>query len=129
MLSMDCLDTPGIFRVPGDVDLVHDLQRRIDQGRYTLKGLLSTPSAPQGGPTVDVFVLASALKLWLRELKDSIFPERMYNDCLKASESPARVVELCMRLDTIHLRVVCYVVAFLQVSRRAGGGRSRRPVL
>lgn len=121
MLSLDCLNTPGIFRVQGDAGMVYELQRRIDQGRYTLAGLVDT-SRDKEGPTALVAVLASALKLWMRELKEPIFPEDMYNACLKASDDPAQIIELCLKLDQLHLRVVLYVVAFLQVSQGCSDG-------
>lgn len=123
MLSMDCLSTPGIFRLPGDADMVYELQRRIDQGKYTLKGLIATPVGFTDGASSEVnrnvSVLASTFKLWLRELKEPIFAEHMYNACLKASDNSDRVIEVCLRLDKTHLRVVIYVVAFLQVSAKA----------
>ncbi|KAI6004558.1 Rho GTPase activation protein [Pisolithus marmoratus] len=48
----------GIFRVPGDSNLVSWLKLRIDRGYYTLENIN------------DPHMLASLLKLWLRELCD-----------------------------------------------------------
>ncbi|KAI6011656.1 hypothetical protein EDC04DRAFT_3145728 [Pisolithus marmoratus] len=52
----------GIFRVPGDSDLVSQLKLRIDRGYYTLENV------------DDPHMLASLLKLWLRELCDPSSP-------------------------------------------------------
>ncbi|KAI5994640.1 hypothetical protein EDC04DRAFT_2910443 [Pisolithus marmoratus] len=52
----------GIFRVPGDSDLVSRLKLRIDRGYYTLENV------------DDPHMLASLLKLWLRELCDPSSP-------------------------------------------------------
>ncbi|GJE99020.1 RhoGAP-domain-containing protein [Phanerochaete sordida] len=103
ILALGGTKAEGIFRVPGDGDLVSELKLRIDKGYYTLDGF------------DDPHVLASLLKLWLRELADPLVPDEMYNDCIAESRDPAACVRLVHRLPTINRRVVLFVVSFLQL--------------
>ena len=103
ILALGGLKAEGIFRVPGDGDLVGELKLRIDRGYYTLDGL------------DDPHVLASVLKLWLRELADPLVPDELYNACIAESRDPAACVRIVHRLPTIHRRVVLFVVSFLQL--------------
>ncbi|KAF8893932.1 hypothetical protein BD779DRAFT_1504325 [Infundibulicybe gibba] len=93
----------GIFRVPGDGDSVSELKLRIDRGYYTLDGV------------DDPHVLASLMKLWLRELCDPLVPEEMYNECITSAKDPAACVRIVERLPTVNRRVVLFVVSFLQL--------------
>lgn len=103
ILALGGTKSEGIFRVPGDGDLVSELKLRIDKGYYTLDGL------------DDPHVLASLFKLWLRELADPLIPDEMYNDCTMQSNDPAACVQIVHRLPTINRRVVLFVVSFLQL--------------
>lgn len=93
----------GIFRVAGDSDLVSELKIRIDRGYYTLENV------------DDPHVLASLLKLWLRELLDPLVPEELYNECINAAAEPASCIAIVQRLPTINRRVVVFIVSFLQL--------------
>ncbi|KZV71130.1 Rho GTPase activation protein [Peniophora sp. CONT] len=103
ILALGGTKSEGIFRVPGDGDLVSDLKLRIDKGYYTLEGV------------DDPHVLASLLKLWLRELRDPLVPEEMYNDCIAYASEPDACVGVVERLPTINRRVVLFVISFLQL--------------
>jgi Rho GTPase-activating protein 39 len=103
ILALGGTKCEGIFRVPGDVDLVSELKLRIDKGYYTLEGV------------DDPHVLASLLKLWLRELQDPLVPEEMYNDSISYALDPEACIGVVERLPTINRRVVLFVVSFLQV--------------
>ncbi|KAI0074739.1 hypothetical protein K474DRAFT_1709623 [Panus rudis PR-1116 ss-1] len=103
ILALGGTKSEGIFRVPGDADAVSDLKLRIDKGYYTLDGF--------DDPTV----LASLLKLWLRELCDPLVPEELYNDCITNSHDPDACVQIVSRLPTINRRVVLFVISFLQL--------------
>ncbi|KIP02863.1 hypothetical protein PHLGIDRAFT_122081 [Phlebiopsis gigantea 11061_1 CR5-6] len=103
ILALGGTKAEGIFRVPGDGDLVSELKLRLDQGYYTLDGF------------DDPHVLASLFKLWLRELLDPLVPDELYNDCIANSEDAGACVRLVARLPTIHRRVVLFVVSFLQL--------------
>ncbi|CAL1708316.1 unnamed protein product [Somion occarium] len=103
ILALGGTKSEGIFRVPGDGDAVSDLKLRIDKGYYTLEGC--------DDPTV----LASLLKLWLRELCDPLVPEELYNDCITNSRDPDACIQIVHRLPTINRRVVLFVISFLQL--------------
>lgn len=93
----------GIFRVPGDGDSISELKLRIDRGYYNLDGV------------DDPYVLASLMKLWLRELCDPTIPEELYNDCITKAEDAEACVTIIHRLPTINRRVVLFVISFLQL--------------
>lgn len=93
----------GIFRVPGDSDSVSELKLRIDRGFYTLDSM------------DDPHVLASLLKLWLRELCDPVVPSEIYNECIMGAQDPDICVSIIHRLPTINRRVLLFVVSFLQI--------------
>jgi len=103
ILALGGTRSEGIFRVPGDGDSVSELKLRIDRGYYTLDGV------------DDPYVLASLLKLWLRELCDPLVPEEMYNECIASSGEPEACVRIVERLPTINRRVVLFVISFLQL--------------
>ncbi|KAH8079402.1 hypothetical protein BXZ70DRAFT_960721 [Cristinia sonorae] len=103
ILALGGTKSEGIFRVPGDGDAVSELKLRIDKGYYTLDGF--------DDPTI----LASCLKLWLRELCDPLVPEELYNDCIEHAQEPETCVQIVQRLPTINRRVVVFVVSFLQL--------------
>jgi len=60
-------------------------------------------------------VLASLLKLWLRELCDPLVPHELYNDCITHASDPDACIGIVERLPTINRRVVLFVVSFLQL--------------
>lgn len=103
ILALGGPKSEGIFRVPGDGDSVSELKLRIDRGYYTLDGVN------------DPHVLASLMKLWLRELCDPLVPEEMYNECITSSQDADACVRIVERLPTINRRVVLFVISFLQL--------------
>ncbi|KAI6157402.1 hypothetical protein BKA82DRAFT_1000603 [Pisolithus tinctorius] len=103
ILALGGTKCEGIFRVPGDSDLVSELKLRIDRGYYTLENV-DDPHVP-----------ASLLKLWLRELCDPLVPEELYNDCISAAPDPPACVTIVRKLPTINRRVVLFVMSFLQL--------------
>ncbi|KAJ6602191.1 hypothetical protein B0H10DRAFT_2081219 [Mycena sp. CBHHK59/15] len=103
ILALGGSKSEGIFRVPGDGDSVSELKLRIDKGYYTLDGV------------DDPHVLASLMKLWLRELCDPLVPEEMYNECITNSKDAEACVRIVERLPTINRRVVLFVISFLQL--------------
>nr|GAT57728.1 Rho GTPase-activating protein 39 isoform 2 [Mycena chlorophos] len=103
ILALGGTKSEGIFRVPGDGDSVSELKLRIDKGYYTLDGV------------DDPHVLASLMKLWLRELCDPLVPDELYNECIMASKDPAACLGIVERLPTINRRVVLFMVSFLQL--------------
>ncbi|KAF9564759.1 hypothetical protein CPC08DRAFT_228969 [Agrocybe pediades] len=103
ILALGGLKAEGIFRVPGDNDSVSSLKLRIDRGYYTLENV------------DDPHVLASLIKLWLRELCDPLVPEELYNECVEQAKNPEACMQIVERLPTINRRVVLFVISFLQL--------------
>uniref|UniRef100_A0A0W0FWJ9 Rho gtpase activator n=1 Tax=Moniliophthora roreri TaxID=221103 RepID=A0A0W0FWJ9_MONRR len=103
ILALGGTKSEGIFRVPGDGDSISELKLRIDTGHYTLDGV------------DDPNILASLMKLWLRELLDPLVPEEMYNECVTSSQDPDACVHIIQRLPTINRRVVLFIISFLQL--------------
>ena len=77
-----------------------ELKVRIDRGFYNLAGI------------DDPHVLASLMKLWLRELCDPLVPEEMYNECITNASDPEACVMIIERLPTINRRVILFVISF-----------------
>ncbi|KAG8829254.1 hypothetical protein FRC17_006882, partial [Serendipita sp. 399] len=102
ILALGGLKAEGIFRVPGENEIVSDLRLRIDRGFYNLDNI-DDPHVP-----------ASLLKLWLRELQDPLIPDELYNDCISCSEDPERVTQMVANLPSINRRVTLFVISFLQ---------------
>ncbi|KAJ8076958.1 hypothetical protein PM082_001381 [Marasmius tenuissimus] len=103
ILALGGTKSEGIFRVPGDGDSISELKLRIDKGYYNLEGV------------DDPNILASLMKLWLRELLDPLVPEEMYNECVANSQDPDACIHLVQRLPTINRRVVLFIISFLQL--------------
>lgn len=102
ILALGGMKAEGIFRVPGESDVVADLRLRIDRGFYNLEGI-DDPHVP-----------AALFKLWLRELQDPLIPGELYNESISWAEDPQKVVEIVTRLPPINRRVVLFVISFLQ---------------
>jgi len=103
ILALGGTKSEGIFRIPGDNDSVSALKLRIDKGYYKLDGV------------DDPHVLASLMKLWLRELSDPLVPDELYNECVQNSKEPEACIQIVERLPTINRRVVLFVISFLQI--------------
>ncbi|KAI0027659.1 Rho GTPase activation protein [Vararia minispora EC-137] len=103
ILALGGTRAEGLFRVPGDGDAVAALRTRIDRGVYTLDGI-DDPHVP-----------ASLLKLWLRELREPLVPDELYNECIAYAHDPDACVAVVERLPTVNRRVVLFVVSFLQM--------------
>ncbi|KAJ3082452.1 hypothetical protein HDU99_002620 [Rhizoclosmatium hyalinum] len=113
ILSLNGSQTEGIFRVPGDIDMVNDLRIRLERGKYDLKGI------------TDPHVPSSLLKLWLRELAEPLIPANLYDDCidigreamvLESQENVgALAYELLEEMPEINHRVALFMLKFLKV--------------
>ncbi|XP_069799137.1 rho GTPase-activating protein 25 isoform X1 [Dendropsophus ebraccatus] len=65
------LNEEGIFRLPGQDNLVKQLKEAFDAGER-----------PSFSRDTDVHTVASLFKLYLRELPEPVFPWSQYEDCL-----------------------------------------------
>ncbi|XP_076829959.1 rho GTPase-activating protein 22 isoform X1 [Brachyhypopomus gauderio] len=69
------LNEEGLFRMPGQANLVKELQDAFDCG-----------DKPQFDSTTDVHTVASLLKLYLRELPEPVIPFNKYEDFLTCAQ-------------------------------------------
>lgn len=88
-------------RVPADVDEVNGLKNQMDQWDM--------------GPVSDAHVPASLLKLWYRELYESLIPDHLYQECVQHCADAERAVAIVHRLPESHRLVLSYLIRFLQV--------------
>jgi len=109
VLELNGCHTEGIFRVPGDVDMVTELRCRIDQDQYNL-GNIKDPNVP-----------ASLLKFWLRDLADPLIPAANYQECIDvgakegqegSTEDAWKIIKI---LPETNRRVVNYMINFLRI--------------
>uniref|UniRef100_A0A3B3Y585 Uncharacterized protein n=1 Tax=Poecilia mexicana TaxID=48701 RepID=A0A3B3Y585_9TELE len=73
------LDEEGLFRMPGQANLVKDLQEAFDCG-----------DKPLFDSNTDVHTVASLLKLYLRELPEPVIPFSKYEDFLTCAQLLAK---------------------------------------
>ncbi|XP_077481621.1 rho GTPase-activating protein 22 isoform X2 [Stigmatopora argus] len=73
------LDEEGLFRMPGQANLVRDLQEAFDCG-----------DKPLFDSNTDVHTVASLLKLYLRELPEPVIPFCKYEDFLTCAQLLAK---------------------------------------
>ena len=83
------------------MDEVNSLKVRMDQWEV--------------GHVIDSHVPASLLKLWYRELYESLIPDELYDECVAYCSDPERAVAVVHRLPEIHRLVLAYLIRFLQV--------------
>ncbi|XP_028989199.1 rho GTPase-activating protein 22 isoform X2 [Betta splendens] len=104
------LDEEGLFRMPGQANLVRDLQEAFDCG-----------DKPLFDSNTDVHTVASLLKLYLRELPEPVIPFSKYEDFLTCAQLLAKdeeegVQELGKQVSTLPLpnyNLLKYICKFL----------------
>ncbi|CAB1338026.1 unnamed protein product [Coregonus sp. 'balchen'] len=77
------LDEEGLFRMPGQANLVKDLQEAFDCG-----------DKPLFDSNTDIHTVASLLKLYLRELPEPVVPFSKYEDFLSCAQLLAKDAEV-----------------------------------
>ena len=103
ILALGGTESEGIFRVPGDNDVISHLKTRIDRGQYQLDNV------------DDPHVVASLFKLWLRELEEPLIPSNLYNAALQASKSVDLTILFIKKLPDHNRRVLLFVISFMQL--------------
>uniref|UniRef100_A0A672YX82 Rho GTPase activating protein 22 n=1 Tax=Sphaeramia orbicularis TaxID=375764 RepID=A0A672YX82_9TELE len=104
------LDEEGLFRMPGQANLVKELQEAFDCG-----------DKPLFDSSTDVHTVASLLKLYLRELPEPVIPFSKYEDFLSCAQLLAKdeeegVQELGNQVSTLPLpnyNLLKYICKFL----------------
>ncbi|XP_074519959.1 rho GTPase-activating protein 22 isoform X1 [Halichoeres trimaculatus] len=104
------LDEEGLFRMPGQANLVKELQEAFDCG-----------DKPLFDSNTEVHTVASLLKLYLRELPEPVIPFSKYEDFLTCAQLLAKdeeegVQELVRQVSTLPLpnyNLLKYICKFL----------------
>ncbi|KAJ2823712.1 hypothetical protein GGI24_003612, partial [Coemansia furcata] len=93
--------TEGLFRVPGDTDVVSMARLQIEAGQ------------PDFSQIHDPNVPASLLKEWLRDLADPLIPESLYEMCMTSPSDPQTVPNVLSMAPESSQRVIGYLLEFL----------------
>ncbi|XP_027716445.1 rho GTPase-activating protein 22 isoform X5 [Vombatus ursinus] len=104
------LTEEGLFRMPGQANLVKDLQDSFDCGEK-----------PLFDSTTDVHTVASLLKLYLRELPEPVIPFAKYEDFLSCaqllskdeSEGTLELAKQVKNLPQANYNLLKYICKFL----------------
>ncbi|KAI5712103.1 hypothetical protein M8J75_005882 [Diaphorina citri] len=88
--SEDNMKTDGLYRASGNLSQVQKIRLQVDQNNLTVLD-----------EEEDVHVLAGALKLFFRELKEPLIPYHAFNKALKASTNHNRKEKLSLFRDII----------------------------
>ncbi|TSL75288.1 Rho GTPase-activating protein 22 [Bagarius yarrelli] len=112
------LDEEGLFRMPGQANLVKELQDAFDCGEK-----------PQFDSNTDVHTVASLLKLYLRELPEPVIPFCKYDDFLTCAQILAKdeveglqeLGQQVKKLPSANYNLLKYICKFLdEVQSHAG---------
>ncbi|KAG5266356.1 hypothetical protein AALO_G00230100 [Alosa alosa] len=104
------LSEEGLFRMPGQANLVKELQDAFDRG-----------DKPQFDSNTDVHTVASLLKLYLRELPEPVIPFTKYQDFISCAQlllkdQEAGLLELGNQVKTLpqaNYNLLKYICKFL----------------
>ncbi|KGL74092.1 Rho GTPase-activating protein 24, partial [Tinamus guttatus] len=118
MLVEQCVDfirqrglkEEGLFRLPGQANLVKELQDAFDHGEK-----------PSFDSNTDVHTVASLLKLYLRELPEPVIPYAKYEDFLSCAKTISKEEETGLRelvkevksLPSVNYNLLKYICRFL----------------
>ncbi|KFQ18848.1 Rho GTPase-activating protein 24, partial [Merops nubicus] len=118
MLVEQCVDfirqrglkEEGLFRLPGQANLVKELQDAFDCGEK-----------PSFDSNTDVHTVASLLKLYLRELPEPVIPYAKYEDFLSCAKMLSKEEETGMKelvkqvksLPAVNFNLLKYICRFL----------------
>ncbi|XP_064005663.1 rho GTPase-activating protein 24 isoform X3 [Pogoniulus pusillus] len=118
MLVEQCVDfirqrglkEEGLFRLPGQANLVKELQDAFDCGEK-----------PSFDSTTDVHTVASLLKLYLRELPEPVIPYAKYEDFLACAKMLSKEEETGLKelvkqvksLPAVNYNLLKYICRFL----------------
>ncbi|KAJ1677892.1 hypothetical protein EV182_005224, partial [Spiromyces aspiralis] len=103
ILKLKGMTCEGIFRVPGNQDLVSMLRVKLEAGDYNADGL------------TDPHVVASLLKEWLRELSEPLIPERLYEDCVANADNPGFIIGVVRKIPDVHQRAISFLIQLVQI--------------
>eukprot|EP00735_Rhodelphis_limneticus_P007191 TRINITY_DN19697_c0_g1::TRINITY_DN19697_c0_g1_i1::g.3343::m.3343 TRINITY_DN19697_c0_g1::TRINITY_DN19697_c0_g1_i1::g.3343 ORF type:complete len:514 (-),score=131.95,sp/Q9C0H5/RHG39_HUMAN/31.85/7e-55,RhoGAP/PF00620.22/9.2e-31,MyTH4/PF00784.12/4.8e-22,MyTH4/PF00784.12/5.9e+03 TRINITY_DN19697_c0_g1_i1:723-2156(-) len=94
-------DYEGIFRKPADSEDLKFLIKEFNQGNY--EPTLKDPNS-----------YAGALKLWVRDLFDPIFPAELYNECIMSAKDAVSAIRVTEKLPPLQKAVLHHLCEFLK---------------
>ncbi|KAJ1921886.1 hypothetical protein H4219_000232 [Mycoemilia scoparia] len=103
ILKLKGMKSEGIFRVPGNRDLVYMLRIKLEAGDYEADGL------------TDPHVVASLLKEWLRELSEPLVPSDLYDECVSHAENYKYILGIIRSLPEVHQRTISFLIKLFQL--------------
>jgi len=101
IISNNGCKSEGLFRIPGASVEINRMRLQFDGMNFSVT-------------TTDPHVLASLLKLWLRELPDALIPTSLYYECIRCYENGSDCLKVLESLPAINKRVVNFLIKFLQ---------------
>lgn len=100
VLAMNGARTEGIFRISPEGSLIESLKEQLERGNLTIGGH-------------DPHVPACCFKLFLRELRQPVIPDALYDECIKAAESAAAAEAVVSKLPETNRNLLLTLVSFL----------------
>ncbi|KYR01703.1 RhoGAP domain-containing protein [Tieghemostelium lacteum] len=96
----DGFKTEGIFRIPGHNESITLLKKQLNEGDYKVQ-------------ETNVHVLASLLKLWLREMPQPLIPDALYDKAVQCENTDDLIQIVFKQLPSINQKIVTFIVSFL----------------
>ncbi|OHT15316.1 RhoGAP domain containing protein [Tritrichomonas foetus] len=90
----------GLFRIPGNSRVIKQMADAADNSLDTIKD-------------GDINDIASLFKMWLRELPNSIIPEKYLLDFIQSYEDD-KLIEFIKTIPQTHFYSLAYLIGFLQ---------------
>ena len=108
--------TPGIYRIPGDADMILAANQRIKNGASVEEVIPSSATEEEM-----VYLVASLLKGFFRDLKLPILPQKVYDELINRARSNRDVHELAVEMrrcfeenmDETHYLALGYLITFV----------------
>ena len=103
----DFMHVEGLFRRNGTASRLKELKRQADEGLFNFSSFA-------------VFDLTSLIKLFFREMPDSLLTTALYSSFIQAvklAESKAKldsILNLCLQLPDLNLHTLIYLMHFLR---------------
>ena len=101
-INIGCLNTEGIFRLPGNATRVESCPEKANKGEDFLKGL-------------DVKDVATLIKLWFRTIEGFIVSEEFARaNIYKEHKNTADIIALANQLPFLNKCTLMYLIGFLR---------------
>ncbi|EGG22255.1 RhoGAP domain-containing protein [Cavenderia fasciculata] len=96
----DAFKAEGIFRVPGNIIDINNGKKKLEEGNFDLD-------------SDNVYNISSILKLWLRDLKDSLIPTSLYDQCIMF-KNEKDIMDIFASLPMCNQKALSYILRMIQ---------------